>query len=109
QKVSFIGKLDLKQNIVSKDFKPDKLVRSPLGIIFLDSEKRRKVVVIGSLFFTYLILAGAERFFIEFLRVNTKYLFGLSGSQLISLIMIFIGAWFLNHPVSQPQEIESEK
>ena len=41
QKVSFIGKLDLKKNIVSKDFKPDKLVRSPLGIIFLDSEKRR--------------------------------------------------------------------
>ncbi|MBT3738260.1 MAG: hypothetical protein HOG33_04100 [Candidatus Marinimicrobia bacterium] len=79
------------------------------GIFYFLYQKRTKVVVIGSLFFTYLILAGAERFFIEFLRVNTKYLFGLSGSQLISLIMIFIGAWFLNHPVSQPQEIESEK
>ena len=79
------------------------------GIFYFLYQKRTKVVVIGSLFFTYLILAGAERFFIEFLRVNTKYLFGLSGSQLISLIMIFIGAWFLNHPVSKPQEIESEK
>ena len=79
------------------------------GIFYFLYQKRTKVVVIGSLFFTYLILAGAERFFIEFLRVNTKYLFGLSGSQLISLIMIFIGAWFLKHPVSQPQEIESEK
>ena len=79
------------------------------GIFYFLYQKRTKVVVIGSLFFTYLILAGAERFFIEFLRVNTKYLFGLSGSQLISLIMIFIGAWFLSHPVSQPQEIESEK
>jgi phosphatidylglycerol:prolipoprotein diacylglycerol transferase len=79
------------------------------GIFYFLYQKRIKIVVIGSLFFTYLIFAGAERFFIEFLRVNTKYFFGLSGSQLISLIMIFIGVWFLSHPVSQPQEIKSEK
>jgi len=79
------------------------------GIFYFLYQKRLKIVVIGSLFFTYLIFAGAERFFIEFLRVNTKYFFGLSGSQLISLIMIFIGVWFLSHPVSQPQEIKSEK
>ena len=79
------------------------------GIFYYLYQKRSKVVIIGSLFFTYLIFAGAERFFIEFLRVNSKYLFGLSGSQLISLIMILIGAWFLTHPVSQPQEIKSEK
>ena len=79
------------------------------GIFYYLYQKRSKVVIVGSLFFTYLIFAGAERFFIEFLRVNSKYLFGLSGSQLISLIMILIGAWFLTHPVSQPQEIKSEK
>lgn len=79
------------------------------GIFYFLYQKRIKIVVIGSLFFTYLIFAGAERFFIEFLRVNAKYFFGLSGSQLISLIMIFIGVWFLSHPVSQPQEIKSEK
>ena len=79
------------------------------GIFYYLYQKRSKVVIVGSLFFTYLIFAGAERFFIEFLRVNSKYLFGLSGSQLISLIMIVIGAWFLTHPVSQPQEIKSEK
>ena len=79
------------------------------GIFYYLYQKRSKVVIVGSLFFTYLIFAGAERFFIEFLRVNSKYLFGLSGSQLISLIMISIGAWFLTHPVSQPQEIKSEK
>ncbi|MGY8781239.1 MAG: prolipoprotein diacylglyceryl transferase family protein, partial [Fidelibacterota bacterium] len=61
------------------------------------------------LFFTYLIFAGSERFFIEFLRVNTKYGFGFSGSQLISLTMIGIGVWFLTHPVSKPQEEISEK
>ena len=79
------------------------------GIFYYLYQKRSKVVIVGSLFFTYLIFAGAERFFIEFLRVNSKYLFGLSGSQLISLIMILIGAWILTHPVSQPQEIKSEK
>ena len=79
------------------------------GIFYFLYQKRIKIVVIGSLFFSYLIFAGVERFFIEFLRVNTKYFFGLSGSQLISLIMIFIGVWFLSHPVSQPQEIKSEK
>ena len=90
---------------------PTQIYESVIGfsIFYYLYQKRSKVVIVGSLFFTYLIFAGAERFFIEFLRVNSKYLFGLSGSQLISLIMILIGAWFLTHPVSQPQEIKSEK
>ena len=90
---------------------PTQIYESVIGfsIFYYLYQKRTKIVVVGSLFFTYLIFAGAERFFIEFLRVNSKYLFGLSGSQLISLIMILIGAWFLTHPVSQPQEIKSEK
>lgn len=78
------------------------------GIFYFLYKRRKKVLVVGSLFFTYLIFAGSERFLIEFLRVNTKYLFELSASQLISLIMIFIGGWFLSHPLSQPQETESE-
>ena len=78
------------------------------GIFYFLYKRRKKVLVAGSLFFTYLIFAGSERFLIEFLRVNTKYLFELSASQLISLIMIFIGGWFLSHPLSQPQETESE-
>ena len=90
---------------------PTQIYESVIGfsIFYYLYQKRSKVVIVGSLFFTYLIFSGAERFFIEFLRVNSKYLFGLSGSQLISLIMMLIGAWFLTHPVSQPQEIKSEK
>ena len=57
---------------------------------------------------SYLVLAGIERFLIEFLRLNQKYLFGLSGAQLIALSMIGIGVWFLTHPLPQPQEIQSE-
>jgi len=78
------------------------------GIFYFLYKRRKKVLVVGSLFFTYLIFAGSERFLIEFLRVNTKYFFELSASQLISLIMIFIGGWFLSYPLSQPQETESE-
>ena len=52
------------------------------------------------LFFLYLILAGVERFAIEFIRTNEKYLFEIfSGSQIISMIMIIIGSYFLINPL----------
>jgi phosphatidylglycerol:prolipoprotein diacylglycerol transferase len=43
----------------------------------------------------YLILAGAERFLVEFLRINPRALWGLSEAQIISLVMIPAGviAW----------------
>ncbi len=78
------------------------------GIFYYLYQKRTKVTVAGSLFFTYLVLGGIERFLIEFLRLNQKYLFGLSGAQLIALVMVGIGAWFLTHPISQPEESPSE-
>lgn len=46
----------------------------------------------GKLFGLYLMLAGTERFFIEFIRMNTKYLLGLSGAQIISTTIFVIGA-----------------
>ncbi|MBC8345082.1 MAG: prolipoprotein diacylglyceryl transferase [Candidatus Marinimicrobia bacterium] len=78
------------------------------GIFYFLYKKRKTITVVGSLFFTYLIFAGTERFIIEFLRVNPKYLFGLSGSQLISIGMIAIGSWFLTHQVKPPSEAPSE-
>ena len=71
------------------------------GIFYYLYKKRQSVKVVGSLFFTYLTLAGAERFMIEFLRINQKYFLGLSGAQLISVTMLSIGLWFLYHPVGQ--------
>ena len=65
--------------------------------------KRTHVKVVGSLFFTYLILAGIERFVIEFIRTNDRYLFGLTGSQLISFAMIIIGTTALIRPFSLPK------
>tara|TARA_A100001015_G_scaffold63882_1_gene70508 strand:+ start:2753 stop:3511 length:759 start_codon:yes stop_codon:yes gene_type:complete len=44
----------------------------------------------GYLFSLYMFLAGTERFFIEFIRTNPKYFIGLSGAQIISILMITI-------------------
>jgi prolipoprotein diacylglyceryl transferase len=52
---------------------------------------RNKISTPGVLFGIYMILAGVERFFIELIRVNTKYqLLGISFTQaeLISILMI---------------------
>jgi phosphatidylglycerol:prolipoprotein diacylglycerol transferase len=48
----------------------------------------------GVLFSIYLVLAGAERFLVEFIRRNDDVLLGLTQAQLISLAMIAVGgAW----------------
>ena len=63
-------------------------------------KSRTKIKYQGSLFFTYLILAGVERFFIEFLRTNEKYLFDLfSGAQILSIFMVLIGTYFIIQPI----------
>jgi len=62
---------------------------------------RNRISRPGNLFYLYLILAGFERFFIEFIRTNEKYLFStFSGAQIISIIMIFIGIYFLLWPIN---------
>ena len=60
-----------------------------LIIFFYLYNKRLNIKVKGTLFFTYLILAGFERFFIEFIRTNEKYFLStFSGAQIISFFMI---------------------
>jgi len=56
---------------------------------------RHRIKIPGILFGIYMILAGIERFFIELIRVNTKYHFaGISFTQaeLISIFMVTGGA-----------------
>jgi phosphatidylglycerol---prolipoprotein diacylglyceryl transferase len=52
----------------------------------------------------YLILAGTERFLVEFIRRNNDVLIGLTQPQLLSLLMIAGGAvWLLvRRPVAAP-------
>jgi phosphatidylglycerol---prolipoprotein diacylglyceryl transferase len=52
---------------------------------------RKKPHVDGQIVYLYLILAGACRFLVEFVRVNPRVLWGLSEAQLIALVMVAIG------------------
>ncbi len=72
-------------------------------ILFLILWKYRKSTKIKDiLFFLYLFLAGVERFFIEFIRTNQKYVFELfSGAQVISIMMIIIGLYFMKNPIKE--------
>jgi len=46
----------------------------------------------GSLIFWYMVLAGAARFLVEFVRINPRVFHGLSEAQLIALAMMAVGA-----------------
>jgi phosphatidylglycerol:prolipoprotein diacylglycerol transferase len=46
----------------------------------------------GRQFGRYLVLAGAARFLVEFVRINPRVAFGLSVAQLVSLLLIVVGA-----------------
>jgi prolipoprotein diacylglyceryltransferase len=66
---------------------------------------RKKIHVPGRVFALYLILNGVERFFIEKIRVNTKYdILGFHPTQaeLISSLMVLTGIgmwiWLKNLP-----------
>jgi phosphatidylglycerol---prolipoprotein diacylglyceryl transferase len=49
----------------------------------------------GRLFALYLLLAGLERFLVEFIRRNEDVALGLTEAQLISVAMIVAGAAWL--------------
>ena len=71
-----------------------------VGLFYYLWSKRKNIEVQGSLFFQYLVFAGFERFLIEFLRTNEKYAFDIfSGAQILSLLMIIFGSYFLLYPI----------
>ena len=61
------------------------------ALFWLMWKMRKKYKHSGMIFYLYLILAGAERFLIELIRLNPKVVFNLSQAQLISIIMMLIG------------------
>jgi phosphatidylglycerol:prolipoprotein diacylglycerol transferase len=52
---------------------------------------RKKIRPNGILFMLYLILYGCMRFFVEFIRLNPRILFGLTEAQVLSVVMIIFG------------------
>ncbi len=71
---------------------------------------RKKVKVPGTLFSLYLILAGIERFFVEFIRITNRYnIFGIhiTQAQLISIFMIISGIVGLYLIYRYPEKVKS--
>jgi prolipoprotein diacylglyceryltransferase len=65
-----------------------------IGLFFLLWSIRKKFKAPGTLFAVYLVLNGIERFFIEKIRVNTRYsIFGYHPTQaeIISTLLVITG------------------
>lgn len=65
-----------------------------LLIFFILWKIRKNIKVAGVLFCIYLIFNGIERFFIEKIRINTKYdiLGGITQAEIISFSLIIVGS-----------------
>jgi phosphatidylglycerol:prolipoprotein diacylglycerol transferase len=66
-----------------------------MGLIALALWQLRDRVPPGALFALYLVLAGAERLAIEFIRRNDGFVLGLTEAQTISVAMILGGLYWL--------------
>ncbi|HMA26293.1 MAG: prolipoprotein diacylglyceryl transferase [Solirubrobacterales bacterium] len=67
-----------------------------MGLIALLLWRLRDRLTNGLLFALYLLLAGTERFLIEFIRRNDDVALGLTQAQLTSVVMMIVGGvWLL--------------
>lgn len=61
-------------------------------LLFLILWNIRKVIQTeGKLLMLYLVFTGLERFFIEFFRISPRIALGLTGAQMISVILVIAG------------------
>jgi phosphatidylglycerol:prolipoprotein diacylglycerol transferase len=66
-----------------------------MGLVALLLWRLRDRLTNGLLFALYLLLAGTERFLVEFIRRNEDVALGLTQAQLISLAMMIAGGVWL--------------
>jgi phosphatidylglycerol:prolipoprotein diacylglycerol transferase len=66
-----------------------------MGLVAWFLWRRRHSMPPGGVFALYLVLAGAERFLVEFLRRNDRIVAGLTLPQLIALAMLLLGSVWL--------------
>lgn len=74
-----------------------------LVIFYLLWRFRNKNWADGRLFSLYLILSGIARFFVEFIRLNPRYLLGLSEAQIISVILVLLGTIYTIYCIKNPE------
>jgi phosphatidylglycerol---prolipoprotein diacylglyceryl transferase len=63
-----------------------------VGVFVLLWSLRGRSNIAGRLFYLYLILAGASRFLVEFIRINPRIWLGLSEAQFVGLFMVLVGS-----------------
>ena len=62
-----------------------------LGVFAILWSMRKTAHPAGRLMYWYLLLAGAARFLVEFVRINPRVFYGLSEAQLIAIAMMVVG------------------
>lgn len=62
------------------------------SILFFMNKKKHKE---GHIFYNFLLLYGAFRFITDFFRADERILLNMSGGQILSLVMVAVGAYFL--------------
>src|SRR5215211_7025627 len=78
-----------------------------MGLVAFFLWRLRDRVQPGILFAIYLVLAGVERFLVEFIRRNSDELLGLTQAQLLSVVMIAAGVVWIalkarRGPITKP-------
>jgi phosphatidylglycerol:prolipoprotein diacylglycerol transferase len=66
-----------------------------MGLVALVLWQLRDRFAPGRLFALYLVLAGAERFLVEFVRRNPTHALGLTTAQWVSIVMLLAGGIWL--------------
>lgn len=77
-------------------------------IFFVLWQLNKKPKPAGFIISLYFILGGLERLGIEFLRINPEVLFGLSGAQVISMLLIIAGLVWQARLLKQPAYSETK-
>ena len=109
-------KLDDHYNLVSGFFPGVRVHPAPIyeAILYLGVFailwSMRKRAPSGHLIFWYMVLAGAARFAVEFVRINPRVFHGLSEAQLIAFAMMIVGgiALVLTRKSKSPQQMDNQ-
>ncbi len=82
-----------------------------IGLFFVLWALRPKLAKPLQMFGAYLVLAGAERFCVELIRVNYKYDWGFlhpTQAEILSVVLVLVGSYLLlfykDKPQSAPQQ-----
>ena len=78
-----------------------------LGLFALFWKIRKKPMIPGMKFLSFIFLHSIYRFFSEFIRLNPKNVFGLSQAQFISLILVLLSLFFLFYRYTRYKNKES--